>query len=161
MAEENYSLFNINLEFDDWRGPFKDIDNFFTKAELALPFKPYVGSCSVRKDGKLFSIEMDGLHTYKGSFCLLEDDHIHLTTGGKNPHRDLDMQKKDDGIYLSGLNPDEKPIYTLNGLYSTLESSYSNNGSVSERLEAMICELEKHDKINNGEELGLMTLEKT
>ena len=45
---ETYHVFNIDLEFDDWKGPFKNISDFMLIAKLALPFERYARGCSVR-----------------------------------------------------------------------------------------------------------------
>ena len=91
---------------------------------------------------------------------LIEGDHIHVfNPGDAESHGIFDIRRKNDGFYLN-IDQSRQPIQTLKGLYSTLGDSLVSDGNVSERLEAMIGELEKHKKVEEGEELGQMDLAK-
>ena len=149
--EKNYAVFNISLELDGWGGPFRDSSDFLRKAEWLLPFQSYVPECHVRRDGKLYIVKSEGLHTYEGLFNP-NDDHMDLKDPNTGRFFAPGLEITKEGIYLSGMCF-EFPFYTLDGLYEARKS-----GTQIEKINAIIGELEKHAQVRDSEELESMSL---
>jgi hypothetical protein len=148
--KESVPLFNLNLKLDDWKGPFDSFSIFLRTADLAKTFSRLHDQkfhiLSHKYGGELASGNKEGLHTYNGTIGLYEYniDHIHYGTNGKHDKMSkFDIREGDKFILDAvGINP----IYTLEGLYTTLEDE-----KMTTKIRSLSGELEKHTSFDPNE----------
>jgi len=168
------ALFNLEIDIDGWQGPFKDTFDFRYIAEkFAQAEQNYKGTFYVTESGKLERGNKEGLHTYKGIVYLshiypFENPHVHYSKG-----RGLDyLCISKEGVFLEDIKKDraidkripsiainQKPIYTLKGLYASLPDQ-----KMSTKINALRTELKAHrlyefESIATGKETRLKLLE--
>jgi hypothetical protein len=118
-------LFNISINLRNWQGPFKDINYFLIVEKTVSQFSLYHGKEShVCKDGRVSLGHIEGLHTFVGDIDFPEADHLHY---GRNIS---EFEFRNNNLFLTNIG--KNPIYTIEGLYSTL-----SNNKINTKLKAL------------------------
>jgi hypothetical protein len=146
--KKSLDVFNISFSISGYHGPFRDFYDFFSRAEIASKVKPYVGNFHVNNNGEVKPGFINGLHTLNADFDLDEFRSSSGILGGISMHHIPYNSEQYSGI-LDVLVSSEKmlfldvrgnPIYTLDGLYSTLP-----NNKINTRINAINQCLEYFD----------------
>ena len=149
-------LYNVDISFREWKGPFRNIREFEHIAKIFTRIEGLKGSFFVTNEGRLVIGSQQGLHTYKANIDLTQPNHVHIEE--KLPSY---LEYKNEKIFLDAYyqTPNNKPVYTLNGLYETLE-----NNKLNTKIKALEDNLKNHkdydfNSITRPKEIRLKLLE--
>jgi hypothetical protein len=156
----NFAMYNLDIKLEDgWQGPFEEPRDLQLMNERLKEVLPFVGDFTVYRDGRLLCLKTEGLHTYSGIIDVDQNDHIHFGSPGR---RNISRIKKNwlrEKSLVDGFYTPESPVYTLDGLYDTLEDN-----SEELKIGTLVDALEEHanynfESIATGEKTRLKLLE--
>ncbi len=129
--EKEVPIFNLHFEITGWQGPFRDYNEFkdvvdklnYLRDSSTIAYK-------ILEDGRLVPGSKEGLHTFHGELDLKGISRmLHFYSENGNLHY---IYRGGENLFLAGIfknNKDginQKPRYTLQGLYATLADNKIN-----------------------------------
>lgn len=116
-------LFNVSIKIKGWEGPFQNLNYFLTIAQKAEDVLELNGNVHVLEGGQIAQGSNPNVHTYNGQIKIDEPTiHLHYDSLHCDFEQLREIIRKKNHFYLEGIAETAFPIYTLEGLYSTLES---------------------------------------
>jgi len=140
-SKEGVPLFNLSIRLEGWRGPFGTYFNFMDIAEMARKCDFLRRANYVTSKGMILEGNKQGLHKFTAALNLYTPGHLDITSSIGLPNKVLKLENNLCSISQKDLP--KYPVYTLEGLYSTLPDQAGRT-----KLVALVEEFHKRSRLS-------------